>query len=106
MFSRVLTMQLKPNHVADLTKTFEGKILPLLRQQEGFKDAIVFVTPGGMEATAISLWDRKDNAEAYSIKAHPEVLQALTNVLQGSPQSKSFDVISSTFHKVAAQVTV
>jgi quinol monooxygenase YgiN len=106
MFSRIVTMHLKPDHVVEFTKTAQEQVLPLLRKQEGFKDEIIFVSPDGREATAISLWDRKENAESYSQKGYPQVLQALTDLLEGSPQVKPCEVINSTFHKVASQATV
>lgn len=106
MFSQIVTMHLKPHHVADLTKAVEEKVLPLLRKQEGFKDAIFFASPGGMEAISVSFWDRKENADSYSDKTYPQVLQSLTTLLEGIPQVKTGDVINSTFHKIAAQATV
>ncbi|MGZ3506224.1 MAG: hypothetical protein ACXWNJ_17605 [Vulcanimicrobiaceae bacterium] len=99
-------MHLKPNQVAKLTETVEERVLPLLRKQEGFKDEVFFVNSDGTEAIGISLWDRKDNAETYSHKAYPQVLQALTDVLAAAPQVKTYEVISSTFHKIAAQLAV
>src|SRR5579871_4598896 len=106
MFSRIVTMHLKPNSGVQLTKTVEEHVLPLLRKQEGFKDAIFFVSPDGRDATAISMWDRKENAESYSAKTYPQVLQTLTSLYDGSPQVKTYDVISSTFHKIAAHAGV
>lgn len=104
MFSRIITMHLKPNHVTDFTKVIEDTVLPLLRKQEGFKDAVFFADTSGSEATAISLWDRKENAESYSTRGYQQVLQALTPLLDGTPQVKALNVISSTFHKIAAAV--
>jgi quinol monooxygenase YgiN len=106
MFSRIVSMRLKPNSVSDLTKVVEEQVLPLLRKQEGFKDETLFVSPDGTEAIGISSWDRKENAESYSHKAYPQVLQALTNLLEGTPQVKSYHVTNSTFYKIAPQVTV
>ena len=103
MFSRIVTMKLKPSqyNVSDLTKTIDEKVLPLLRKQEGFKDAVFFASPGSAEAISVSVWDRKESADAYNQKAYPEVLKSLTNLLDGNPQIKTFDVISSTLHKAA-----
>lgn len=106
MFSRIVTMHLKPNNVVQLTKTVEEHVLPLLRKQEGFKDAIFFVSPDGRDATAISLWDRKENADAYSAKAYPQVLQTIASLYDASPQVKTYDVFSSTFHKIVATAAV
>lgn len=104
MFSRIVTMKLKPNHISELTKTIDEKVLPLLRTQTGFKDELVFVAPGGAEAIAVSIWDRKDNAESYNQSAYPQVLQSLTNVIDGAPQVKNLELTSSTLHKIAATV--
>jgi heme-degrading monooxygenase HmoA len=102
MFSRIVTMKLKPSHIADLTKILDEKVLPLLRKQEGFKDVVVLANNGGAEAISISLWDTKANAESYSQKAYPQVLTSLTDLLDGSPQVKSLEVISTTLRQVAA----
>jgi hypothetical protein len=60
----------------------------LLRKQKGFQDEITLVAPGGNEAVGISLWDQKDNAEAYNRGTYAEVQKALANVLDGAPQVK------------------
>jgi hypothetical protein len=106
MFSRIVTMHLKPNNVAQLTKAVDEHVLPLLRKQEGFKDAIFFVSPDGKDATAISMWDRKENAESYGAKAYPQVLETLTSLYDGSPQVMTYEVLSSTFHKIPSHAAV
>ncbi len=44
----------------------------MLRKQNGFKDEITFLAADGAEAVAISLWDRKKNADNYSRDTYPE----------------------------------
>jgi hypothetical protein len=46
MFTRRVSMHLKPNSVAESTHRIEKDILPLLRKQKGFQDEITFVAPG------------------------------------------------------------
>lgn len=104
MFSRIVKMNFKPNHVNELTKLIDSTILPSLRKQEGFKDAMFFADATGTEGMAISLWDRKENAEAYGNTNYPQVLQTLAPMLDGTPQVKTSNVINSTFHKVVAAV--
>ncbi len=103
MFARNVSMRLKANSVAEFTQTLEKEIIPLLRNQKGFEDEIAFVVPGGMEAVAISLWDQKENAEAYNRGTYPEVLKALAKVVEGTPQVHTFEVSNSTWHKIAAR---
>ena len=56
-----------------------------------------------MEALAISVWDQKENADAYSRDTYPEVLKNLATVVEGTPEVRAYEVANSTFHKIAAQ---
>ena len=103
MFARSISIRLKPNSVAEFTQLIEKETLPLLRKQKGFQDEMTFVAPGGTEAVGISLWDQKENAEAYNRGTYPEVLKALGKVVEGTPQVHTFEVSNSTFHKIGAR---
>ena len=103
MFARSVHLHLKPNSVAEFARTIEKEIIPLLRKQKGFQDEITFVVPGGTEAVAISLWDQKEDAEAYNRGTYPEVLRGLAKVVEGTPQVQTYEVSNSTFHKIAAR---
>ncbi len=106
MFARRIYMHLKPNSVTEFTQRLEKDILPLLRKQKGFQDEITFVGQGGAEAFAISLWDKAENAEAYNRGTYPEVTKILATVVEGPAQVETFNVVNSTFHKIAAAVAV
>src|ERR1700724_4922993 len=105
MFARSISFRLQPDSVVAFTKLIENETLPLLRKQKGFKDEITLVAPGGAEAVGISLWDQKENADAYSRDAYPELLKTLGRVVEGTPQVHTYEVANSTFHKIAAHVT-
>jgi hypothetical protein len=102
MYARNVTMHLKANTAGEFTQTLEKDVLPLLRKQNGFKDEISFVAADRAEAVAISLWDRKENADSYSRDIYPQVLKSLTKVLEGTPKVSSYEVSNSTFHKIAS----
>jgi hypothetical protein len=104
MFARNVSFHLKSNMLSDYTRTFDNDILPLLRKQNGFKDELTFSGPGGIDVTAISMWDNKANAEAYNTKAYPEVLKTLARFIEGTPRVQTGEVVNSTFHKVAVGV--
>ena len=106
MFARNISFHLKPNSATEFTRTLENEIIPLLRKQKGFQDEIAFVVPGGTEAIGVSLWDQKENAEAYDRGTYPNVLNALSKVIDGAPKVQVYDVSNSTFHKIAARVAV
>jgi hypothetical protein len=104
MFTRRVSMHLKPNCVAEFTRTLEKEIIPLLRKQKGFQDEITFVAPKGTGAFGISLWDTAENAEAYNRGTYPEVTKILARVVEGTPQVETYQVANSTFHKIAVAV--
>ena len=106
MFARTVSLQLKPNSVVEFTKTIENDIIPLLRPQPGFQDEIAFVVPGGTEAVSVSLWDDKEQVEAYQRDTDPTVLKALAHVIEGTPQVRLYEVSNSTFHKIVTRVAV
>jgi hypothetical protein len=95
-------MKLKLNSAAEFTRTLEKEIIPLLRKQKGFQDEISFVAPERNEAVAISFWDRKDSAETYQREKYPEILKALSKVVEGTPRVETFEVANSTSHQIAA----
>jgi len=104
MHARRVSIKLKPNTSAELTQKLEKEILPLLRKSKGFQDEIMLVTGDGSRAFAISLWDRPESAEAYTRDTYPSVLKILGSVTEEAPQVRTYEVTSSTFHKIVAPV--
>jgi hypothetical protein len=93
-------MKLKPNTAADFTKRLEADVIPLLRKQKGFQDEIAFATKEGKEAFGISLWDRKESAEAYGQGDYSQVKKLMENVIDGEARVEGYEVSTSTYHKV------
>jgi len=102
MFARNVRMQLKANSTAQFTQMLEKETIPLLRKQDGFQDEVTFFVPGGKEAIAISFWQTKEKAETYARTGYPEVLKALSKVVEGTPQLQDFEVSNSTVHQIAS----
>jgi hypothetical protein len=61
--------------------------------------------PGGIDVTAISLWDNKAAAETYNTNTYPEVLKTMARFMEGTPKVQTGEAVNSTFHKVAAGVS-
>ncbi len=104
MFARNVSIHLKPNMLSDYTRTFEKEVLPLLRKQKGFKDEITFADTRGVDVTAISLWENKTDAEAYTTNVYPQVLKTMARFIEGTPKVQTADVVNSTFHQIEAAV--
>ena len=96
MFARNVSFHLKSNMLSDYTRAFEKDVLPLLRKQNGFKDEIALAGPGGVDVTAISLWENKKDADNYNASMYPQVLKTLARFIEGTPQVHTSDVVTST----------
>ena len=102
MFARKVAARLKPNSLTEFTNIMECEILPWLRKQEGFLDLITLAVPDGREVATISFWNHKGSAQVYNSYGYPEQgLKILAKLLDGTPYVKTFDVVSSTFQRVA-----
>jgi heme-degrading monooxygenase HmoA len=77
MFARSVPLHLKPNRAEEFTRIIENEVIPMMRNLKGFQDKIVLVASGGLEANSLSIWDRKEDAEAYGRGTYREVVKAL-----------------------------
>jgi hypothetical protein len=102
MVARKVSMHLKPHAAADLVRILEKEVIPLLRKQSGFVDEIAFAAKDGNRAFGISLWDRKESADAYDRSAYPRIAKMLESVVEGTPDVETFVVTNSTFHRIIA----
>jgi heme-degrading monooxygenase HmoA len=96
MFARNVSFRLKSNAHSDYVRAFEEEILPLLRKQKGFKDEIALSNPNRPEASSISLWESKEDAEAFHANTYPAVLRIADRLIDGTPKVHTFEVVTST----------
>ena len=104
MFARSVSLHLKPNRVEEFTRIVENEVIPMMRSLRGFQDKIVLVASGGLEANSLSIWDLKEDAEAYGRGTYREVVKALSMVVEGTPRVETREVSNSTFHKIPARL--
>jgi len=98
MFVRNVSMNVKPNSIESFSNSFQTQILPLLRKQPGFCDAFAYVNDSGTHITGISMWESKEQADAFHATGYAEVLKNLVAVIDGTPKVRTSSVISSTMH--------
>jgi heme-degrading monooxygenase HmoA len=104
MFARSVSLHLKPNRVEEFTDIIENEVIPMIRSLKGFQDKIVLVASGGLEAMSLSIWDLKEDAEAYGRGTYQEVVKALAKVVEATPRVDTREVSNSTFHKIPVRV--
>jgi len=99
--ARHVSYTLKPNRREDFVKLFDRDVLPLLQKQHGFNDVITLISPDGKNLIAISLWERKADADAFGRDGYPQALKFVAGTFEGTPEVRGYEVATSTFPKVA-----
>jgi heme-degrading monooxygenase HmoA len=105
MFTRVVEITTKAGKLHDVANAIHEKILPILRQQPGFLDETVLTSD--MESNrvlGISFWETKEDAERYSREQYPRINEMLSNLTETAPVIRTFNVHTSTLHKIAAGI--
>lgn len=103
MFARNVSLRLKPNTLQQFTVAFEREVLPILRKQGGFRDEFMLaVDADATHVNAISLWETREQADAYDIAIYPGIIQSLDRFFDAPPKVRVTTVISSTMDSVAA----
>ena len=103
MFTRVVEITTKTGKSHELANTIHEKVLPILKKQSGFVDETVLTSD--MESNrvlALSFWKTKDDAERYHREQYPKVTEMLSPLLETAPVIRTFNVHTSTPHKIAA----
>jgi heme-degrading monooxygenase HmoA len=104
MFARNAHFRVKSLSMAEeFARTFRSEVLPLLRAQPGFKGEVMLSNPGSLERITISLWETKDDAEAYHANAYPKVLKVLAKVIDGTPKLRTFEAATLSVDRDTAE---
>ena len=103
MFTRVVEITTKPGKTEQLSASINDKVLAILKKQKGFVDELVLVSDKEENRVlALSFWKTREDAEQYHRAEYPKVQEALRPILGAEPVIRTFEVNTSTTHKIAA----
>src|ERR1700687_3363270 len=103
MFTRVVEVNSKPGKSHELANTINEKVLPILRQQAGFIDETVLTSETEPNRVmALSFWKTKETAEPYQREQCAKLTEILSHHLESPPAVRTFNVHTSTPHRIAA----
>ena len=95
MMARHVSFRLYPNALREYSHALKYEIIPLLRKQKGFKDEIVLSNPDSLDFIGITLWETREDADAYNANVYPSVLKTVRKMVDGTPTVKTFAVVTS-----------
>jgi len=103
MFTRIVELTAKPGKNKQLSDVINDKVLPILKKQKGFVDETVLVSDkDDNRVLSLSFWNTKEDAEQYHRVAYQKVHETLQRLLESEPVIRTFDVHTSTTHRIAA----
>jgi heme-degrading monooxygenase HmoA len=103
MFTRVVELTTKPGKNKQLSDTINDKLLPILKKQKGFVDETVLVSDKeDNRVLSLSFWNTREDAEEYHRAQYEKVHEMVRHLLDAEPVIRTFDVHSSTTHRIAA----
>jgi heme-degrading monooxygenase HmoA len=103
MFTRVVQMSSKSGKSQELANTINDKAVPILKKQRGFVDEIVLVSSDKSDQVlALSFWNKREDAEEYQREQYQNIHDTVRHLLETQPEVRTFDVHTSTTHKIAA----
>jgi heme-degrading monooxygenase HmoA len=103
MFTRIVELTTKPGKNKQLSDTINDKVLPILKKQKGFVDETVLVSDKeDNRVLSLSFWNTKEDAEQYHRAEYKKVHEMVRQLLDAEPMIRTFDVHTSTIHKIAA----
>ena len=104
MFTRVVELISKQGKSRELSSTINDKIVPILKKQAGFVDEIVLVSDADSDRVlALSFWSKREDAERYQREQYNSVHETLQPLLEAEPVIRTFEVHTSTGHKIAGK---
>jgi quinol monooxygenase YgiN len=103
MYTRVVELTTKPGKARELCAAIDDKVLPILKKQAGFVDETVLASDTeSNRILAFSFWNAKEDAEHYHREQYPKINEMLAHLLETAPVIRTFDVHTSTTHRVTA----
>src|SRR5229473_61312 len=103
MFTRVVELTSKSGKSKELAKTINEKAVPILKKQRGFVDETVLLSDTEpTRVLGLSFWNSKEDAEQYHREQYPKIHEMLKHLLETEPAIRTFEVHTSTTHKIAA----
>jgi hypothetical protein len=97
MFARAVSIKMKPDCEAKLTRILEQEVIPRFREERDFLGLLAFIRPDGTEALSLSLWEQEESAGA-NCPTSLSALTALARVVRGTPAVQVYKVSNSTLH--------
>ncbi len=93
MFARAVNVQFQSGKVDEASRIVEDSIVPVLKEQKGFKGQLLLTQRDTGKAISINLWEAEGDLTAFETNPlYRELMGKLAGVLAGSPAGERYEV--------------
>jgi heme-degrading monooxygenase HmoA len=93
MFARAVNVQFQSSRVDEATHIFKDTILPVLKEQKGFKGQLLLTQRDTGKAISINLWETEGDLTAFETSPlYRELMGKMGEILVGPPAGERFEV--------------
>lgn len=93
MFARAVNIQFQAGKVDEASRIVNEAIVPVMKEQNGFKGQMLLTQSDTGKAISINLWESEADLTAFEASPlYRELLGKLAGVLVGPPASERYEV--------------
>lgn len=93
MYARVVNVEFKQGQLDEAKRIVNESVVPVLKQQKGFRRQFLLAQPETRKAISINLWETEADLKAFEEgPQYWEVLGKLATVLAAQPDSAAYEV--------------
>ncbi len=100
MFARVIEVKTEEGKAREVCARIHDRVLSALKAQPGFVDELVLVS-NKEGILAVSFWKTKEDADRYGRERYAQVGEVVEHQAHSVPRVHTYDVETSTVHKIA-----
>jgi len=93
MYARAVNVQFQAGKVDEANGIVKDAIVPVLKEQKGFKGQLLFTQHDTGKAISINLWETEADLSAFEASPlYRELMGKLAGVLAGPPAGERYEV--------------
>ena len=93
MHARVMTYQIHPDKIEETERIVRESLIANLRQQKGFRGALILTDPNRARSMSITLWETEADLTASATSGFVrEQLAQVRDFLEAAPTREAYEV--------------
>ena len=93
MYARAVSIQFQAGKVDEASRIVKDVIVPVLKEQGGFKEQLLLTQHDTGKALSINLWETETDLTAFETSPlYRELMGKLAGVLAGPPAGERYEV--------------